>query len=166
MRVLVLNIKFSFLKKNRHIIKSLMPKTQTIKIEDVLRVTRFLYKHCENQQNMIMKTAPDKQLKNETHWNWFRIVCLSTKNDDCQSPATSDLQAASYLNLEVKWWASNDTSGILNTYVYNLNKRVEKFTGVIRSDEVRRSDLPATPSFVIWWFRFYFNCAIRSEAPL
>jgi len=113
-----------------------------------------------------MKTASDKQLKNETHWNWFRIACLGTKNDDCQSPATSDLQAASYLNLEVKWWASNDTSVILNTYVYNLNKRVEKFTAVIRSDKVRRSDVPANSCFVIWWFCFYFSSAIRRETPL
>jgi hypothetical protein len=44
-----------------------MSKTQTIKIEVGLRVTRFLYEHCENQQKMIIKTAPDKQLKNETH---------------------------------------------------------------------------------------------------
>jgi hypothetical protein len=112
---------------------------------------------------MIMKTAPDKQLKNETHWNWFRIACLSTKNDDCQSPATSDLQAASYLNLEVKWWASDDTSVILNTCLYNLNKRVEKFTGVIRSDEVGRSDVPATSSFVISWFCFYLTFKNRAS---
>jgi len=164
MRVLVLNIKFSF-SKNTHIIKSLIWKTHTIKIEVVLGVTRFLYNRCENQQNMIIKTA-DKQLKNETHWNWFRIACLGTKNDDCQSPATSDLQAPSYLNLEFKWWASNDTSVILNTYVYNLNKRVEEFTGVIRSDEVRRSDVPATSSFVIWWFCFHLSSAIRRETPL
>jgi hypothetical protein len=116
--------------------------------------------HCESQQNMVMEASPDKQLKNETHWNWFHISYLSTKNDDCQSPATSDLQAASYWNLEVKWRTSNDTSVILNTYVYNFKRRVEKFTGVIRWHKVRRNNVLAISSFIIWWKHLFTFCSM------